>query len=109
LLPTTELDGPGIPTDAAAIYDPPVMLYVRGDSEVLNLYCWHAAQPTLYGTQMAERLGRELAARGLVVGSGMARGIDAIGHQGPLASNGRRSGSRDGRGGLLSEGEQKAV
>ena len=41
---------------------------------------------------MAERLGRDLAARGLVILSGMARGIDAIGHQGALASNGRAIG-----------------
>jgi DNA processing protein len=49
-------------------------------------------RPTLYGTQMAERMGRELAARGVVILSGMARGIDAIGHQGALAVNGRAVG-----------------
>ena len=36
-------------------------------------------RPTLYGTQMAERLGRELAARGLVLVSGMARQCHATG------------------------------
>jgi DNA processing protein len=41
---------------------------------------------------MAERLGRELAARGVVIVSGMARGIDAIGHQGAMAVNGRAIG-----------------
>jgi DNA processing protein len=41
---------------------------------------------------MAERLGRELAARGVVVVSGMARGIDAISHQGAMAVNGRAIG-----------------
>jgi DNA processing protein len=41
---------------------------------------------------MAKRLGRDLAARGLVILSGMARGIDAIGHHGALASNGRAIG-----------------
>ena len=41
---------------------------------------------------LAERLGRDLAARGLVILSGMARGIDAIGHHGALASNGRAIG-----------------
>jgi len=41
---------------------------------------------------MAERLGRALAARGLVILSGMARGIDAIGHHGALAANGRAIG-----------------
>src|SRR5579859_5482922 len=43
----------------------------------------------IYGPQIAERLGRDLAARGLVIVSGMARGIDAIGHQGALAAGGR--------------------
>jgi DNA processing protein len=37
---------------------------------------------------MAERIGRDLAARGLVILSGLARGIDAIGHQGALAARG---------------------
>src|SRR5260370_9336097 len=41
---------------------------------------------------MAQRLGRELAARGLVIVSGMARGIDAIGHQGAMDANGRAIG-----------------
>src|SRR3984893_18723989 len=73
---------PEYPQTLLQIYDPPVMLYVRGDAEVLNqpsIGIVGTRRPTLYGTQMAERLGRELAARGLVVVSGMARGIDAIG------------------------------
>jgi DNA processing protein len=41
---------------------------------------------------MAQRLGRELAARGLVIVSGMARGIDAMGHQGAMDANGRAIG-----------------
>ena len=41
---------------------------------------------------MAQRLGRDLAARGLVIGSGMARGIDAIGHQGAMDAHGRAIG-----------------
>jgi DNA processing protein len=41
---------------------------------------------------MAERLGRDLAARGLVILSGMTRGIDAIGHGGAMAVNGRAVG-----------------
>ena len=86
---------PEYPQTLLQIYDPPVMLYVRGDAEVLNLASISVVgtrRPTLYGTQMAERLGRELAARGLVVVSGMARGIDAIGHQGAMAANGRAVG-----------------
>jgi len=41
---------------------------------------------------MAQRLGRDLAARGLVIVSGMARGIDAIGHPGAMDAHGRAIG-----------------
>jgi DNA processing protein len=83
------------PQTLLQIYDPPVLLYVRGDSQALNIPSISIVgtrRPTLYGTQMAERLGRDLAARGLVIVSGMARGIDAIGHQGAMAANGRAAG-----------------
>src|SRR6266403_2852969 len=86
---------PEYPQTLLQIYDPPILLYVRGDSQVLNLPSLSVVgtrRPTLYGTQMAQRLGRELAARGLVVVSGMARGIDAIGHQGAMDANGRAIG-----------------
>jgi len=83
------------PQTLLQIYDPPVLLYVRGDVQVLNLPSLSIVgtrRPTLYGTQMAQRLGRELAARGLMIVSGLARGIDAIGHQGALDANGRAIG-----------------
>jgi DNA processing protein len=86
---------PEYPQTLLQIYDPPVMLYVRGDAQILNqpsIGMVGTRRPTLYGTQMAERLGRELAARGLIVVSGMARGIDAISHQGVMAVNGRAVG-----------------
>ena len=86
---------PEYPQTLLQIYDPPVMLYVRGDAQILNqpsIGMVGTRRPTLYGTQMAERLGRELAARGLIVVSGLARGIDAIGHQGVMAVNGRAIG-----------------
>jgi DNA processing protein len=86
---------PEYPQTLLQIYDPPVLLYVRGDTQVLNQPCVSivgARRPTLYGTQMAERLGREIAARGVVVISGMARGIDAIAHQGAMAVHGRAIG-----------------
>jgi DNA processing protein len=69
---------PEYPQNLLQIYDPPVLLYVRGDPQALNLPSLSIVgtrRPTLYGTQMAHRLGRDLAARGLVIGSGMARGI----------------------------------
>jgi DNA processing protein len=86
---------PAYPQTLLQIYDPPVLLYVRGDPQVLNLPSLSIVgtrRPTLYGTQMAQRLGRDLAARGLVIVSGMARGIDAIGHQGAMDANGRAIG-----------------
>jgi DNA processing protein len=86
---------PEYPQTLLQIYDPPVLLYVRGDSQILNLPAISIVgtrKPTLYGTQMAERLGRELAQRGLVIISGLARGIDAISHKGALAANGRAIG-----------------
>jgi len=88
---------PEYPQTLLQIYDPPVLLYVRGDPQVLNLPSLSIVgtrRPTLYGTQMAHRLGRHLAAaaRGLVIVSGMARGIDAIGHQGAMDANGRAIG-----------------
>src|ERR1700687_4595684 len=86
---------PEYPQTLLQIYDPPVLLYVRGDVQILNLPSLGIVgtrRPTLYGTQMAQRLGRDLAARGLVIASGLARGIDAIGHQGALDANGRAIG-----------------
>ena len=86
---------PEYPQTLLQIYDPPVLLYVRGDPQVLNLPSLSIVgtrRPTLYGTQMAQRLGRDLAARGLVIVSGLARGIDAIGHQGALDAQGRAIG-----------------
>ena len=86
---------PEYPQALLQIYDPPVLLYVRRDAQVLNLPSLSIVgtrKPTLYGTQMAQRLGRELAARGLVIVSGLARGIDAIGHQGAMDAHGRAIG-----------------
>src|SRR5216684_6706782 len=83
---------PEYPQTLLQIYDPPVMLYVRGDVQILNapsLAVVGTRRPTLYGTQMADRLARDLAARGIVIVSGLARGIDAIAHQGTTTANGR--------------------
>jgi len=44
---------------------------------------------------MAEGLARDLAARGIVIVSGLARGIDAIAHQGAMTANGRAIGVLD--------------
>ena len=86
---------PEYPQALLQIYDPPVLLYLRGDAQVLSmpsLSIVGTRKPTVYGTQMAQRLGRDLTARGLVIISGLARGIDAIAHQGAMEAHGRAIG-----------------
>jgi|SRR5579883_88918 DNA processing protein len=86
---------PEYPQPLLQIYDPPVLLYVRGDVQVLNqpmLSIVGTRRPTAYGTQMTERLARDLAKRGIVIVSGLARGIDAIAHQGTTGVEGRAVG-----------------
>ena len=74
------------------IYDPPLVLYAKGDTEVVNkhgLAVVGTRHPTPYGVGMAERLACDLAARGLVIVSGMARGIDSAAHRGALNAHGQ--------------------
>ena len=82
-------DEPQYPVRLREIYDPPPLLYVRGNVELLarhSISIVGARRPTPYGNQMAERLGRDLAERGVVVISGLARGIDSSAHKGALSS-----------------------
>jgi DNA processing protein len=82
-------DEPQYPARLREIYDPPPLLYVRGNVELLNRHVIGivgARRPSPYGNQMAEILGRDLAARGLIVASGLARGIDASAHRGALTA-----------------------
>jgi DNA processing protein len=75
------------------IHDPPHALYLRGagDPELLArpavaIVGARACSP--YGSQVARLLGRELAAAGLVVVSGLARGVDGEAHRGALEAGG---------------------
>ena len=73
----------------AAIHDPPPGLFVRGcgSDELLSqtaVAVVGARACSSYGRSVARSLGRELAAAGLVVVSGMARGIDGDVHRGAL-------------------------
>jgi DNA processing protein len=86
---------PDYPQSLLEIYDPPVLLYVRGDASILNvpsLSIVGTRRPTVYGSQMAERMGRDLAKRGLAIISGLARGVDAIAHLGATPVAGRAIG-----------------
>ena len=81
------------PERLRAIFDPPPVLYVRGDGE-LELLARRAVAVvgarscSPYGAQVARRLGRDLAAAGLVVVSGLARGIDGEAHRGAVEAEG---------------------
>src|ERR1700733_4072593 len=82
-------DEPDYPARLREIYDPPPLLYVRGNIELLNRHTISivgSRRPTPYGNQMAEKLARDLADRGLVIVSGLARGIDSCAHKGALSS-----------------------
>ena len=86
------LDDPGYPTQLKQIYDPPLILYVRGNEASISqpgIALVGTRHPTPYGSGMAERLACDLAARGLVIFSGMARGIDTAGHRGAIAAKGK--------------------
>jgi len=72
------------------IYDPPPLLYVRGDVAVLGRHAMAMVgtrRPTPYGNQITERLAKDLAERGLVIVSGLARGIDSSAHRGACAAS----------------------
>jgi DNA processing protein len=72
------------------IFDPPPVLWVRGDAQLLARYSIAVVgtrHPTPYGAGMAEVLSRDLSLRGLIILSGMARGIDTAAHKGALAAN----------------------
>jgi DNA processing protein len=78
----------------AAIHDPPAQLFLRGSADVAVL-----SEPAIavvgaracssYGRSVARSLARDLAGTGLVVVSGMARGVDGEAHRGALDAGGR--------------------
>ncbi len=86
------MDDPLYPPRLKEIYDPPLILYVRGDPEVLarpGVAMVGTRHPTPYGSGMAERLACDLASQGLVIISGMARGVDTASHRGAISAKGK--------------------
>jgi DNA processing protein len=83
------LGEPGYPKPLAAIEDAPPLLALRGDPALLarsSIALVGARNASAGGRRLAEELSRDLGVAGLVVVSGLARGIDAAAHQGALAS-----------------------
>jgi len=79
------------PAALSAIVDPPPALWVRGNIAALSgpavaIVGSRAGSP--YGLTVAERLAADLAARGIVIVSGLARGVDSAAHRGALAAPG---------------------
>jgi DNA processing protein len=82
-----------LPPLLRAIHDPPARLHLRGCGDAVLLAgpavaIVGARACSSYGAHVARMLGRELAAAGVVVVSGMARGIDGEAHRGALETNG---------------------
>jgi DNA processing protein len=74
------------------IYDPPPLLYVRGElkeEDELAVAIVGSRKTTPYGRWITEKMGQELARHGITIVSGMARGIDSHAHEGALSGGGR--------------------
>jgi DNA processing protein len=83
---------PRYPSPLAAIPDPPVVLWTRGAPEALGRAATVAIvgsrAASAYALEVAGRLAGDLAAHGVVVVSGLARGVDGAAHRGCLAAGG---------------------
>lgn len=80
------------PANLRAIYDPPQLLYVKGDlltTDSLAVSVVGTRTPTTYGKMVAEKISNHLASRGVTIVSGMAYGIDTTAHEGALSAGGR--------------------
>jgi DNA processing protein len=82
----------GYPERLREIYDPPAVLWIRGNVELLSrpgIAVVGTRQPSPYGAGMAELLSRDLANRRLTILSGMARGVDTAAHKGAIEAGGK--------------------
>lgn len=82
---------PHYPSALAELTPSPPWLYALGDTDLLRypaIAIVGSRNPTPAGREAAHAFGAALAAAGLVVVSGLARGIDAAAHEGALAANG---------------------
>ena len=77
----------------AELPDAPLLLYAKGDTSLMNapglIAMVGSRSATNYGKKCAYNLARDLALQGVVIVSGMARGVDSYAHQGALAAGGK--------------------
>lgn len=79
------------PAPLREMHDPPCLLYVKGslyDAAAPAVAVVGTRNPTHYGIKMAETIAKDLAAAGVVIVSGMARGCDRYAHVGALSAKG---------------------
>ena len=80
------IDDPDYPERLKQIHDPPARLYVNGRLPAAPMIAIVGSRrATPYGRRTAHRLARDLSEAGVVVVSGLARGIDAAAHRGALS------------------------
>ena len=86
------LEDEGYPANLMKINNPPPMLYMKGEikkDDHFAVAVVGSRTPSGYGESTARSISRDLAAEGITIVSGMARGIDAISHREALSAGGR--------------------
>jgi len=85
-------DDADYPKNLRQIYDPPLVLYVKGElseRDAFSIALVGTRRASVYGQEMARKLAYQLARLGVPVISGLARGIDTQAHKGALQAKGR--------------------
>ncbi len=85
------IDDPLYPKRLREIFDPPLLLFALGGTDLLDSYgiaIVGTRTPTPYGLAASERLSADLSKAGLTIVSGMARGVDTAAHRATLDANG---------------------
>ena len=83
-------DDPLYPYLLKKIYDPPLVIFIQGNKQLLNksqLAIVGSRSASISGRETAFEFAQQLAEMGLVISSGLALGIDAVAHKGALTSN----------------------
>ncbi len=86
------LEDPLYPSNLLNIYDPPPLIYVKGEIKKEDNFAVAVVgsrHPLTYGRSITQRISGELAENGVTVVSGLARGIDTSAHRGALSAGGR--------------------
>jgi DNA processing protein len=85
-------EDPLYPARLREIYDYPPVLYVRGNLPADDEPCLAivgSRRPTIYGRQVTEEIAADLARSGIIIVSGLARGIDSVAHRAVLDAGGK--------------------